>query len=386
MLVIDDDPQVLALLARVARNADCEAVKAATATEALASLSSDRFDVVVSDIMLPDMNGLDLLVEIRGHDIDLPVIFVTGAPSVDSAVIAIQHGAFRYFTKPFNAAEVSDAIRQAVGLGRLAAIKRKALESQGLSEGIVADLAGTAARFDRALEKIWLAYQPIIRPDGSVFGYEALLRCEDPVLNRPGLVFSAAEQLGRVEEVGRVVRARVAERFVDGDPPASIFVNLHPRELYDPDLVARHGVLVPHAGRIVLEVTERAALHGDPVVATRIAELRAMGFRIAIDDLGAGYASLASFAMLQPEVVKIDMSLVHGIDSESLKSRLVRTIVDLCRDMGILVVAEGVETVEQRDAVVEIGCDLLQGFLFARPGLPYPEVASTSRLQPGTAE
>jgi EAL domain-containing protein (putative c-di-GMP-specific phosphodiesterase class I) len=108
-------------------------------------------------------------------------------------------------------------------------------------------------------------------------------------------------------------------------------------------------------------------------VRERIARLREMGFRIAIDDIGAGYSGLNSFAMVQPDIVKLDITLVRGVDNDPVKRKLVRLLGDLCRDLGILVVAEGVETPDERDTLVELGCDLLQGYLFARPGAPFPD-------------
>ena len=92
-----------------------------------------------------------------------------------------------------------------------------------------------------------------------------------------------------------------------------------------------------------------------------------MGFRIALDDLGAGYAGLTSFAQIRPEIVKLDMALVRGIDADPLKRRLVRSVIDVSRDIGTLVVGEGVETDAERDTLVELGCHLLQGYLFGKP-------------------
>jgi EAL domain-containing protein (putative c-di-GMP-specific phosphodiesterase class I) len=98
-----------------------------------------------------------------------------------------------------------------------------------------------------------------------------------------------------------------------------------------------------------------------------------LGYRIAVDDLGAGYAGLNYLAMLEPDVVKLDIGLVRDIHKIPVKRKLVGSMIGLCRDLGIVVVAEGVETVEERDVLVELQCDLLQGFLFARPGKPFPE-------------
>lgn len=89
--------------------------------------------------------------------------------------------------------------------------------------------------------------------------------------------------------------------------------------------------------------------------------------------LGAGYAGLTSFVSLEPELVKLDMSLVRDADKSSTKRKLIRSMATLCRDLGITVVAEGVETVAERDVVMELGCELLQGYLLAKPGKPFPD-------------
>jgi EAL domain-containing protein (putative c-di-GMP-specific phosphodiesterase class I) len=126
------------------------------------------------------------------------------------------------------------------------------------------------------------------------------------------------------------------------------------------------------ASRVVLEITERASLHGIPDIRARIASLRQLGFRIALDDLGAGYAGLTSFALLEPDVVKLDMALVRDLNSEPTKRTLVRTMISMCKELGIVVTSEGIETREERDDLALAGCDLMQGFLYARPGEGFP--------------
>jgi EAL domain-containing protein (putative c-di-GMP-specific phosphodiesterase class I) len=132
--------------------------------------------------------------------------------------------------------------------------------------------------------------------------------------------------------------------------------------------------LVGVADRVVLVITERSALYEVRVARSRVADLRSMGFRVAIDDLGAGYAGLNSFATLEPEVVKLDMTLIRDIDTSPTKQRLVRSMAEVCEDMGMEVVAEGIETIEERATVVDLGCDLLQGYLFAKPGVAFPDI------------
>ncbi|HMC94217.1 MAG TPA: EAL domain-containing protein, partial [Polyangia bacterium] len=117
---------------------------------------------------------------------------------------------------------------------------------------------------------------------------------------------------------------------------------------------------------------ERAALDQIRGSRTRVERLRAIGYRIAVDDLGAGYTGLSSFAALEPDVVKADMSLVRGIESSAVKRKVVSAIAALSVDLGIKLVAEGIETPAERDCIVSLGADALQGYLFARPNRGFP--------------
>jgi EAL domain-containing protein (putative c-di-GMP-specific phosphodiesterase class I) len=237
------------------------------------------------------------------------------------------------------------------------------------------DSADLGTLFDRTLERLWMAYQPIVHAStGALFGYEALLRSDDSALPNPAAVLEAAKRLGRVHDVGRAVRGRAPEPMDRVPPVYLLFVNLHPDELNDDTLFSPSAPLTAIAPRVVLEITEHASLETIDDVPSRVKRLRNLGFRIAIDDLGAGYSGLSSFAPLKPEFVKLDISLVRDIQKHPVKWKLVRSMTLLCKDMGITVVAEGIEVAEERDSILEIGCDLLQGYLFARPGRAFPEV------------
>jgi EAL domain-containing protein (putative c-di-GMP-specific phosphodiesterase class I) len=303
---------------------------------------------------------------VRERQLDVPIVLMTGAPAMETAMKALEHGAFHYLTKPLDTAALVDVVARAIRLRRMAIMKREAAELLG----------GLAASFDRALESLWAAYQPIVSlKDKKIFGYEALLRSAEPSLPHPGAVLDAAERLGRIEVLGRTMRRRAAEPVAANPSIKTLFVNLHPADLLDADLPSPDSPLSRIANRVVLEITERASLDKVNDLRSRIAALREMGFRIAVDDLGAGYAGLASFALLEPEIVKLDMTLVRDIHKNSTKQKLVRSMSDLCKDMGMMVIAEGVETAEERDLLVSLGCDLVQGYLFAKPGKPFPEVA-----------
>jgi EAL domain-containing protein (putative c-di-GMP-specific phosphodiesterase class I) len=215
---------------------------------------------------------------------------------------------------------------------------------------------------------MWMAFQPIVEwGDRRIFGYEALLRSDEPLMKNPADILDAAERLGRLHELGRAVRGLVAAAAPNAPEGAKLFVNLHSADLNDEELYSADSPLSKIATRVVLEVTERASLYGVKNVAASVARLKALGFKIAIDDLGAGYAGLTSFTQLEPEVAKLDMSLVRGVDTDLRRRSIVQSMKRLCDDLRMMVIAEGVETAAERDTLASLGCGLLQGYLFARP-------------------
>jgi EAL domain-containing protein (putative c-di-GMP-specific phosphodiesterase class I) len=372
VLLVDDDHELLRALARRLRAAGFEVSAHSSAASALAALTGGCFDVAISDIAMPEMDGLGFIRTVRHHDLDLPVVLITGAPAFETAIRAVEYGAFRYLVKPLNDAELFSTLEHAVNLYRIAQAKRELAESQHDSV-----LAGRRrllhANFERALASVWIAYQPIVTAsDTRVFAQEALLRTNDPTLPDPMALLDAAERTGRLSELGQLVRASAAAQIKRAPSDWSFFINVHPHEISAIDLLM-NGPMRELSGRIVLEITERASLDQIPNAYAAIAQLRKCGYRIAIDDLGAGYSGLSSFAELEPEFVKFDMSLVREIDKRATKQRLVAAIAAMCKGLGTRVVAEGVETEAERTTLIELGCELLQGHLFARPGPAFPE-------------
>jgi EAL domain-containing protein (putative c-di-GMP-specific phosphodiesterase class I) len=373
VLVAEDDDQVRRPLMRCLLLAGYEVTGAENGRQAHELLSSAAFDAVVSDIAMPEIDGIQLLRMIRERDTDLPVVLVTGAPHVATAMQAVRLGALLYLTKPVDLDEIKRVVARAVRLRRIARLKQEALLL--VSEGGlgVSDRFGLEASFDRMLDSLWMAYQPIVRTsDGALFGYEALLRSAEKTLPHAGAILDAAERLGRTDELGRTIRAAAMASLAAAEPQALLFVNLHARDLMDETLFSPDAPLSSIAERVVLEITERNSLDDVDDVRARVGRLRKMGFRIAVDDLGAGYAGLTSFATLEPELVKLDMTLVRSIDASPTKQKLVRSVTSLCKELGMMVVGEGVETRAERDVLIDCGCDLLQGFLLARPDRPFP--------------
>jgi EAL domain-containing protein (putative c-di-GMP-specific phosphodiesterase class I) len=374
LLLVDDDEAVLKMTTRLLERRGYRVVACSNGADALACLQRETFDCMVSDIQMPGIDGVRLLRAVRDLDLDLPVVLVTGNPDVETAASAVEYGAFQYLIKPVGNDRLDQMVERAANAGRLARAKREYVEQYGSGVFLAGDRAGIDATLDRALASLWMAFQPIVQvTDGSVFAQEALLRSEEPALPHPGAVLEAAGRAERLFDVGRLVRARVADAIAASPQGAHFFVNVHPEDLRDPSLYQAEAPLSRFAQRVVLEITERASLEAMPGVRAQIASLREMGFKIALDDLGAGYAGLTSFVLLEPEFVKLDMSLVRDVHLSDPKQKIIGSMVGLCHEMGKQIVAEGVEVASERDALIELGCDLLQGYFFGRPArLAFP--------------
>jgi EAL domain-containing protein (putative c-di-GMP-specific phosphodiesterase class I)/CheY-like chemotaxis protein len=376
ILVVDDEDALRRVFARTLEEVGFEVAQAATGRQALALLESSSFDTIVSDITMPGMTGIELLRAVRQRDRDVPVILITGNPSVESATQAVEYGALRYLVKPIGTGVLAETVERAVKLQRVARLKREAAEYLGNQEKMTGDRADLEVSLTRGLERLWMAFQPIVNPATQrISAYEALVRTSEPTLPHPDVLFSVAERLDRVHDVGRAIRQKVARTLAESPIDTDIFINLHPADLLDETLFATDSPLAPFAPRVVLEITERVAFERASDVPDRIRRLRQLGFRIAIDDLGAGYAGLSYFALLSPDVVKLDMSLVRDMQESAIKQKLIGSMTALCRELGMRVVAEGVETAAERNTLMNLGADLLQGYLYAKPGPAYPSVA-----------
>jgi len=228
-------------------------------------------------------------------------------------------------------------------------------------------------KLQRCLATLTLHFQPIVHAGSRVrYGYEALLRSADKSLPHPGAILDAAERLERTATLGRNVRAQAAKVIANAPVERGLmFVNLHLLDLFDKQLLSPFAPLSKVASRVVLEITERTSLDGQIDLRYRVAELRELGFQIAIDDLGGGHARMGTFTPLDTDFVKLDMSLVRDVDKHQMKQRLIRSVTQLCREQGTQVIGEGVETEAEAQVLVDLGCDLLQGYVIAKPGPPF---------------
>jgi EAL domain-containing protein (putative c-di-GMP-specific phosphodiesterase class I)/DNA-binding response OmpR family regulator len=231
-------------------------------------------------------------------------------------------------------------------------------------------------------EEISCVYQPIVDVrDFSVFGYELLARGpRQSELHWPDALFEVARAEARVPELDRICRMTAARGAADLPPDCLRFINAEPLNLFfhpDSDVFVREFVAATPAAlraQTVVEITENAVIDDFTHMREVVLRLRESGFRIAIDDAGAGYAGLQTMVEIEPDFIKLDMSLTRGIETSIVKQKLVGTLRDFCRQAFITLIAEGIETRAQLDALVALGIDYGQGFLFAHPGPPHPEI------------
>lgn len=217
---------------------------------------------------------------------------------------------------------------------------------------------------------LYVVFQPLVNlEERAVFAYEALVRVKSPEFRSPIALFDAAVEEQCCGELGRSIR----DIAIKSCPPVPLFLNIHPNELNEKYLVQPDDPIFQHDRDVYLEITEGVPLSHFRLCQTILREVRGRGIFLVVDDLGAGYSNLKYIADLHPKVVKLDRELVSGLHHEKRLQRLVRSIVHLCVDLGALVVAEGIETAEELDAVLDAGVHYGQGYLFARPAYPAPE-------------
>ncbi len=234
---------------------------------------------------------------------------------------------------------------------------------------LVAELERVIARQD-----ILSVFQPIVNiAQQSIHGYEALSRGpSDSPLHSPLMLFDVAERGRRLCELELLCRQLAMRRFCSQRLPGKIFLNASPVTLLQaanhPEqtlaMLERVG-LTP--GQVVIELTERHPLDDYDIIREATRHYRSLGFEIAIDDLGAGYAGLRMWSELRPDYVKIDRHFVQGIHEDKVKQEFIRSILDIANGLDCRVIAEGIEVAEEFAVIHDMGIEYGQGYYIARP-------------------
>lgn len=407
VLLIEDDAPLARSLIRLMNAEGYQVVHVGSGSAGVDKVMSRSFDAVISDLNLPGASGVDVLNVVRAYDPDVPLILMTGCPTIDTAIEASNLGVLEYLVKPMPReqlvrvlARASEARRQAL-LRREARPSRKpvaapvaapatasavaptmpvpahatveqpavARSAEGDHVGPGRTVASVRDTFDRAMATLAVELEPIVDSNTKqLIGYAArMFSAEDALATEHALV-AAAERLDVLEKLRRRVRDLAVMAFASCPADALLFVDVHPSDLRDGDLYSPEPPLARIAERVVLQVRARGLAMAD--LSARASVLRFVGFRLAIADLDAGQACLEQIADLSPEYVKIDARLVRGLDSSVGRRRLVSALVSMCRSLDAVAIAEGVSTAEECDALHDAGCVMVQGAIALRHAPP----------------
>jgi EAL domain-containing protein (putative c-di-GMP-specific phosphodiesterase class I)/AmiR/NasT family two-component response regulator len=380
VLVADDDAILRdALAALIGSDGSMELVGAAqNASQAVDMALRHRPDVAVLDVRMPEGGGPKAALEIRELSPSTRVLAFSAYEDRSTVIDMLRAGAVGYLLKGTRPQDILEGIRRSF-------LGESTLSSE-ITSDVVDELATQLARDAKEAERLahqverirkvlagdglTMAFQPIVDlRGGRISGVEALSRFAAEPKRGPDVWFAEAAQVGLQTEL-ELTAARAAIAELDRLPGgAYLAVNLSPETVLSSKFNEMlHQV---HSERIVVEVTEHAPVEDYEALARALHELRDGGGRLAIDDAGAGFASLRHILRLAPDIIKLDISLTRGIDADEASQALADALVTFASRIGASIVAEGIETPEELGALRELGVSHGQGYHLARPG-PLP--------------
>jgi EAL domain-containing protein (putative c-di-GMP-specific phosphodiesterase class I)/FixJ family two-component response regulator len=388
VLLAEDDPSVRGALAAVIESEeDFEIVAAvADAAEATEAAARERPDVALVDFRMPGGGPLAARGILRGSP-ETRILALSASNDKATVLSMLEAGAVGYLVKDSAISTITDFIRRAAaGQGSLSA------EVTGGVIGELAEQLNTqrlaarqhrkqAARISRALEEpnaLQMFFQPIRFLQGQTVGVEALARFAGPPRRGPAEWFAEAERVALRDRL----ELRAAQKAIEALPqlPRDVFLalNLSPATLAMEELVALLGDT--DSPRIVVELTEHAPVDDYECLNGALDRLRTLGVRLAVDDAGAGFASLRHILQLDPEFIKLDRTLVAGIQDDTRQQALAAGLISFADKIGSTIIAEGIETCGELEALQALGVRFGQGFHLGRP------MPLTSPAEPGSRE
>ena len=375
VLVADDDPTIRsALAALIASEPDLElAGSVSDAEEAIELARAAQPTVAVLDVKMPAGGGAHAARGILRCSQETKIVAHSAYGDRSTVLDMLRAGATSYLLKGASAGEViSTLIRAAVGEGVL---------SPEITGSVVDELATHMRRRDRAHEdrrqlyerirrtideeRFIEVFQPIVDlATARAVGVEALSRFPDEPHQGPDRWFADAARVGLGPELELITARSAIARLDDLRPPGFISVNLSPETLPH----CRPEVYDAVAGRLLFEITEHAAIDDYDALGVDLKRMRAGGIRLAVDDAGAGYSSLRHTLQLAPDFIKLDISLTKGIDQDRTRRALAVGLIGFAHELNADIIAEGIETRAELDALRALGVRFGQGYYFARPG------------------
>jgi EAL domain-containing protein (putative c-di-GMP-specific phosphodiesterase class I)/DNA-binding NarL/FixJ family response regulator len=372
VLLVDDNPANLAYLNQLLVRQGLSRVYSEVDSRAVPRrLAEHKPDLVLLDLRMPHVDGFEVLAQIREFAAGsyLPVMVLTADTSTASRDMALAQGAQDFLTKPIDATEATLRIANLLQTRQLYATLRHITAGSAPADTEPdEDHREVEARIRAVLEDRSIAqvFQPIQDlATGDAVGYEALSRFPNPSLSGPERWFADAFTVGLGVELEWLAATTGLAYLQSVPPPLFVAVNLSPASVLR---LAEDQLCQPQLWpRIVIELTEHVYVEDYRALHRAMAMARSHGARLAVDDLGSGYAGFRHLLRLEPDIIKLDVSLVAGIDRNTGQKALTRALLGFANEVGAQVIAEGIEQPDELTALRDLGVPWGQGYLLGRP-------------------
>ena len=384
MLADDEDPVLEAMRELVSTDPLIDLVGTAhDAGEAIDLAELHLPDVALLDVRMPGGGGSRAAREIRLRSPETQIVALSASTDPRTVVSMVRAGAVGYVGKDQSGDEVLRAIhrsadgRSSISVDRLGEVAERLTEDRSRQIEPRSERAPVSReRIEEAIhgDLLETVFQPIVELEhGAIRGVEALTRFMTRPRRSPETWFVEAARQGLLTQLELAAASRALEHM-DGIPDdVYLSVNVSTESLCEPRLLEMLQAIP--AARVVLELTERTPVVDYAEMSEWLADLRALGARLAIDDVGKGFSGLGHLVELSPDFLKFDRSLVAGVDADATKRGLITRLTSFAEEVGMEVVAEGIETEGELETLRALGVGTGQGFLLGRPG-PIPALVN----------
>lgn len=363
ILVVDDEATLTQRIAMVLETRGYEVNVATSGEEAIAKAITHP-DLILLDLVLPDLEGLEVCRRLKEQKStqDIPIIMVSAQPMFEEKIEGLYLGADDYLAKPFDFEEL---------FARMDTILRRSILHDDRHNDNRSKIILELRKIIKE-ELVRPFYQPIFYLKPFKFlGFEALVRpFGGTLLTNPEKLFKAALTYGLYCDLESLSWAKALEKRPPYLSRGKLFLNCSPYFVESSiffkvkSLFEEHNVAPQN---VVLEITERSAITDFNGFYERLRTYRDYGFELAVDDVGGGYASLESIVQVKPTIVKIDNHLILDVHKDAIKRSIVKFLVIFCKENKILSIAEGIESRDDLDVLIDLGVDAGQGYLLCRP-------------------
>ena len=374
ILIIDDEPDLLEMMRFFLESANFRVIIASAPEEGLEKARL-KPDLILLDLNMPRMSGHEVCKRLKEDELSLsiPVIMLTCQDKTLDKVEAFNLGVADYIGKDFPLEEILARIKAVL---RETAPAATSLAKQERNKKIL------ELRMIVEEKNMRTFFQPIVTlASKKPIGYEALTRGPaGSFLENPVDLFTLANEESMFFELSRASLSLAVKRATFIGQGQLLFLNIDPIILNKDDFKGLDFLADSKitASQVCIEITERTCINGFARLSSDLKYFKAQGVKVAIDDVGEGYSSLKAIAEIRPEFIKVDMGLVRGVNADEVKKSLVQAIADFAKKMHSYLIAEGIETQEEYSALLSLGVEYGQGYLFAKPAEKIlPDISAT---------